>query len=413
VTLRELAEALGAARIVAGDPLAPVERVVLATAVGDVPGGVPSGVAIVVEEEPAEAAAGPLIWADAGIDAAAAELLEIEAAAPLVRFPLPWRKLVTFVPEGDLAAVRAAVFAAGAGRIGAYEHCSFELPGTGTFRPLAGAHPVIGEIGVDERAREVRLEAVYPVWREEEVVDALVGAHSYDEPAFDLVPLANVAPARGRGRLAARDGERVAVWVGESARADVAAAARGARRLPVPAAVEAEARRLAGERLAGERLAERCGLAVDAGAAGPAGEEESSERVVVRVDGGSRGNPGPAAIGYRIETPDGRALVERGEPIGVATNNVAEYRALLAALRAARELGAREVEVRADSELLTKQMTGVYRVRHAGLRALWEEAQALADGFDRVRYRAVPRRENADADRLVNEALDRSAGARV
>jgi ribonuclease HI len=137
------------------------------------------------------------------------------------------------------------------------------------------------------------------------------------------------------------------------------------------------------------------------------------KKVVVNVDGGARGNPGPAAIAAVVTDPKGEVLAERSVTIGDATNNVAEYRALLAALRAARELGAREVEVRADSELLTKQMTGVYRVRHAGLRALWEEAQALADGFDRVRYRAVPRRENADADRLVNEALDRSAGARV
>jgi ribonuclease HI len=126
------------------------------------------------------------------------------------------------------------------------------------------------------------------------------------------------------------------------------------------------------------------------------------------VDGGSRGNPGPAAVGYRIEDDAGEVLHEAGEAIGVATNNEAEYRALITALRRAAELGAREVEVRADSQLLMRQMTGAYRVKSPHLRELWQQAQQAAEGFERVRYVEVRRTENTDADRQVNLALDRA-----
>jgi len=127
------------------------------------------------------------------------------------------------------------------------------------------------------------------------------------------------------------------------------------------------------------------------------------------VDGGARGNPGPAAVGYRIEDDAGDVLDEAGEAIGTATNNEAEYRALITALQRAEALGAREVEVRSDSELLVRQMTGAYRVKSPHLRALWDEAQRAADAFDRVRYVEVRRTENVDADRQVNLALDRAA----
>ncbi len=102
-------------------------------------------------------------------------------------------------------------------------------------------------------------------------------------------------------------------------------------------------------------------------------------------------------------------LDETGEAIGTATNNEAEYRALITALRRAETLGAREVEVRSDSELLVRQMTGAYRVKSPHLRSLWDEAQRAADAFDRVRYVEVRRTENVDADRQVNLALDRAA----
>ena len=115
------------------------------------------------------------------------------------------------------------------------------------------------------------------------------------------------------------------------------------------------------------------------------------------------------ATGYRIEDADGAVLAEAGEAIGVATNNVAEYRALIAGLEAAAGLGAREVEVRADSQLLLRQMTGAYRVKNAALQELWLEARRAAGAFVRVRYVEIPRGENAAADLQVNLALDAAA----
>jgi ribonuclease H / adenosylcobalamin/alpha-ribazole phosphatase len=124
------------------------------------------------------------------------------------------------------------------------------------------------------------------------------------------------------------------------------------------------------------------------------------------TDGGARGNPGPAAFGYVLETEDGTVLAAHGEAIGVATNNVAEYRGLVEGLRKALELAVRELEVVSDSELLVKQMRGEYRVKNAALRELSLEASSLARKLDRVTYTAVRREHNELADRLVNEALD-------
>ncbi len=129
-------------------------------------------------------------------------------------------------------------------------------------------------------------------------------------------------------------------------------------------------------------------------------------RARLSTDGGARGNPGPAAFGYVLETEDGHVLDARGEAIGHATNNVAEYRGLLAGLQKAAELGVTELEVVSDSELLVKQMRGEYRVRNEALRALWEEAQSLERRFAKVSYTAVRRAHNELADQLVNEALD-------
>jgi len=124
------------------------------------------------------------------------------------------------------------------------------------------------------------------------------------------------------------------------------------------------------------------------------------------TDGGARGNPGPAAYGYVLEAEDGTVLDARGERIGVATNNVAEYRALIAGLEKAVELGIDELEVVSDSELLVKQMQGEYRVKNETLRGLNDEANSLERKLGRVRYTAVRREHNELADRLVNEALD-------
>jgi len=124
------------------------------------------------------------------------------------------------------------------------------------------------------------------------------------------------------------------------------------------------------------------------------------------TDGGARGNPGPAAYGYVLESDDGHVLDARGEAIGVATNNVAEYRGLIAGLEKALEVGVTDLEVVSDSELVVKQMQGDYKVKNETLRDLHEQASELARGLDKVRYTAVRREHNDLADRLVNEALD-------
>jgi ribonuclease HI len=129
-------------------------------------------------------------------------------------------------------------------------------------------------------------------------------------------------------------------------------------------------------------------------------------RVVVHVDGGARGNPGPAAAAAVISTPDGEVLDRAAELLGEQTNNVAEYRGLLLGLRRARELGATEVEVINDSELVARQVNGAYKVKHAAMKPLHAEALALLGQFDAWSMRNVPRAQNAQADALVNEALD-------
>jgi probable phosphoglycerate mutase len=129
---------------------------------------------------------------------------------------------------------------------------------------------------------------------------------------------------------------------------------------------------------------------------------------VVNVDGGSRGNPGPAGYGVRIERGDG-SIIELKESLGVATNNVAEYSGLLAALRWAAAEGVTRLHVRADSELLVKQMKGEYRVKNPGLQPLHQEAGRLIAKIGRVTFEHVRREFNKDADRLANEAMDEAA----
>jgi ribonuclease HI len=129
-------------------------------------------------------------------------------------------------------------------------------------------------------------------------------------------------------------------------------------------------------------------------------------KVVVHVDGGARGNPGPAAAAAVISSPDGEVLDEAAETIGRATNNVAEYRGLLLGLERARALGATEVDVVNDSELVAHQVTGRYKVKHPDMKPLHAQALAALGGFERWSIRPVPRSANADADALVNQALD-------
>jgi ribonuclease HI len=129
-------------------------------------------------------------------------------------------------------------------------------------------------------------------------------------------------------------------------------------------------------------------------------------RAKLSTDGGARGNPGPAAYGYVLEADDGTVLAAHGETIGIATNNVAEYSALIAGLEKALELGVTDLDVVSDSELMVKQMRGEYKVKNEALRQLSQRATRCARELGSVHYRAVRREHNELADRLVNEALD-------
>jgi ribonuclease HI len=129
-------------------------------------------------------------------------------------------------------------------------------------------------------------------------------------------------------------------------------------------------------------------------------------KLVVHVDGGSRGNPGPAAAAAVLSTPDGDVVDEAAVTLGTVSNNVAEYRGLLLGLERAAALGATEVEVINDSELIAHQVTGRYKVKHPDMKPLHAEALRALGGFERWSIRPVPRAQNADADALVNQALD-------
>ena len=134
-------------------------------------------------------------------------------------------------------------------------------------------------------------------------------------------------------------------------------------------------------------------------------------KVIVHVDGGARGNPGPAAAASVVSDPTGEVLDEHARLLGEVTNNVAEYRALLLGLERARALGATEIEVVNDSELIAKQVQGIYKVKHAAMRPLHLEAMAALRQFERWSIRSVPRAQNAHADALVNAALDQARAA--
>ncbi len=134
-----------------------------------------------------------------------------------------------------------------------------------------------------------------------------------------------------------------------------------------------------------------------------------TRELVAYIDGGSRGNPGPAGFGVRIEDGEGHLLQEMRQAIGVATNNVAEYRGLLAALEYFVGAGVRRARIRSDSELLVKQMRGEYRVKHSGLVPLVRNARDLIARCDRVRFEHIPRTLNLEADRLANLAMDEAA----
>jgi ribonuclease HI len=134
------------------------------------------------------------------------------------------------------------------------------------------------------------------------------------------------------------------------------------------------------------------------------------DAIVAYIDGGARGNPGPAGYGVRVEQPDGVLIEEFGESIGTATNNVAEYRGLIAALEWARRHGHNRLHVRSDSLLLVQQMVGRFKVKHPNLQPLYAKARLLAHEIGRVTFEHVGRALNAEADRLANAAMDDAAG---
>jgi len=157
-----------------------------------------------------------------------------------------------------------------------------------------------------------------------------------------------------------------------------------------------------------DELFRRLSAALPPAGAGPAGPAGESERATLHCDGASRGNPGPAAIGMVLRAPDGRTLQAWGARIGTATNNAAEYRALIAGLEEALQLGVKEIEVASDSELLVRQLSGRYRVRNPGLAALHARAMELLGRFRAWQARHVQREENAEADRLARAQLRNS-----
>jgi len=450
------------------------------------------------------------------------ELMETRVLAPAGEEG--YYKLVVFVPEGYEDRVWDALAGAGAGWIGKYSHCSFQTLGTGTFKPLEGANPFLGQVGTLEYAKEYRLETILPRGLAADVIRAMLQAHPYEEVAYDLYPLANPGRSYGLGRVGrlpvpvpladfaqrvsqvlgapvvrwlgdpSRRIERVAVLGGSgqdfidqalSAGADVLVtgdvgyhrareawekglavidAGHWATEAPVVPALAARLRQFLAEKGAALEVLTWTGQedpfrAIPGHAVpenGPPAEGGSPAKndqltgkdlpgegrallsdsrlpdsrlqrsqsggltrtadlplktgqpvdLILRTDGASRGNPGPAGIGVVIEDEGGAVLQEISEVIGETTNNVAEYRALLRGLAAARAMGARRIKVFSDSELMVRQMNGSYRVNNQGLLPLFEEARDLIRGFESFSIHYVPREKNARADQLANQALD-------
>jgi len=430
-----------------------------------------------------------------GIADVVAAMLGIEAAAPLAPAAADSLKLVGFVPADDADLVRKALFAAGAGVIGEYEHCSWSVAGQGTFFGREGTDPAAGVAGQDETVDELRLEVVFPRRLRRRVTGAYVAAHPYEEPAFDVVPLENEVATLGLGRLGAlpaakplrdfaaevaavlhlssvryageaeRQVRRVAVLPGSGAEAiargvaqvaevlvtgDVkyhearAAQAQGLALIDAPHGVTEQegvlrwAEKLAGalgpaatvetfrnpgvrvwtESAGAPAAPERGPTPEPAGAASAASAASSAEPPAVRpanrdddryhlyTDGGARGNPGPAGIGARLLTASGDVVEDLADAIGTATNNVAEYQALIAGLEMALDRGVERLDVFLDSELVVRQVNGQYKVKDAGLKPLHAQACVLLSKFHEVDVKHVRREQNAAADALVNQAID-------
>jgi dinuclear metal center YbgI/SA1388 family protein len=411
--------------------------------------------------------------APGGLADIAGEALGLRGMAPLEFAPAGWYKLVGFVPAGAVEAVAAAVFGVGAGGIGRYRDCAFASDGTGWFTPGLGSHPTVGQESCPERTSEVRWETVVPRDRLSAAIRAFVGAHPYEEPAFDVYPVEDLLPRVGLGRVGTLAkpvsvrslAERVAqvcdlngvYWCGDGARMvsrvgvlpgsgrSLLDAAEGLCEALITGdvgyhdaerALEARLslidvshgefewwafRRWTGQVLAESLSESSVSVGISEGwrtpweqflpesgccGASPERGESDGEQVRMWIDGGSRGNPGPSAIGVVVEDFGGTLLDTVSRMIGVTTNNIAEYRALLAGLDLVKKRGVREVEVLSDSELLVKQMKGEYKVKNEGLKPLHAEAREGTAGLRRFTIRHIDRSQNARADQLVNRALD-------
>ncbi len=405
--------------------------------------------------------------APGGFADALAGLLGIVNAVPIEVAGAGNLKLVTFVPPADLDRVSAALFQAGAGIIGNYDHCSYVLEGKGTFRPLERAQPALGRVGRDEKATEQRLEMVFPAGKAADIVPALKAAHPYEEPAYDIYPLGTIRHDAGQGRLgdlspatlagfAARaagvfdqketaflgDPEKTvlkaAVVPGSGAGYIGLCAARGVDVLVTGdiryhQAQQALASDVAlvdiphdvSEQVAMENWMERlrkelppdidviCANRLKiwrrTGKQQRSLTDESRQSLFqLHVDGGSRGNPGPAAIGAVLVSPEGKQVEALASYIGETTNNAAEYQALIAGVEMAIDRGIMRIAIYSDSELIVRQLKGEYKVKNEGLQAFYRQARsALArlEGFELI---SIPRQSNQEADRLVNRALDES-----
>jgi dinuclear metal center YbgI/SA1388 family protein len=464
--------------------------------------------------------------AHGGIGDIVANMLGLEQTAPLAPAAADVLKLVGFVPADDVDLVRKAVFAAGAGVIGDYEHCSWSVEGQGTFFGREGSDPTFGQAGRDEVAPEVRLEVVFPRELRRRVAGAYAAAHPYEEPAFDVYPVENEIASLGLGRLgqlpeaiplaafaaevaavlrlpslrfagdASRSVRRVACLPGSGAEA-IARGVAGVADVLVTGDVKYHEARTAlsqglalidaphdlteeeavlrwsetlsdalagtgvrvetyrrpagvwhryetggsaahsasiteattsepGSQFVSEPAAERQGAsrafpapvaAADADRQ-VAETQKLSERLAHRTDsrhslytdGGARGNPGPAGVGAVLLSSSGDVVDELADFIGVATNNVGEYQALIAGLELALDRDVERLDVFLDSELVVRQLSGQYRVKDATLKALHAQATYLMHKFHEIDVKHVPREQNAAADALVNQAIDAAQG---
>ena len=398
-----------------------------------------------------------------------AELLGLRNVKALVGAPTGWSKLVAFVPSQEAEQVKAAVFDAGAGVIGDYQHCSWSVEGQGSFLPVEGAHPTVGQLDKEEKVRERRLEMVLPTAKSEKVVDALIRAHSYEEPAYDIHPLETRRRDAGAGRVGDLDAEtpledvasmaaelfgleevrytgepqrhirRIALVPGSGSDLISAAVFQNAEVLitgdyryhhaqeadeaglslaDVPHGVsEAVALENWLPRLEHELSGYKTEVIMSKVETDPwrralrrertaLPQEREMEMFHLHVDGGSRGNPGPAGIGAVLADAAGEKLDELASFIGEATNNVAEYQALIAGLEMALDRGVGHLAIFSDSELMVRQIEGSYRVKNEGLRPYFQQAKALLARLEEFELKSIPRESNANADQLVNRAID-------